>query len=1082
MFGIRRREFVKRIVSGTVLAFLLISMSMFVFNVQPINTSETIYIRANGSIDPPTAPISTVDNVTYVFTDHINEEVVIERNDIIVDGAWYTVQSSECGFNLTSVQNVTIRNTKINQCSYGVYIDASSFVNISNNTINNTSSGVRLTWSSKNNTISKNNITNCNTGIAFGHSAQYNTVTQNNITNNTQGVSLLRSSYQTFRGNSFSNNTYHLGIRGWDLYEFVNDVDTSNTVDGKPVYYWINQRDFTVPLDAGYVVLVNCSRISAQNLTLTNNGEAILVAYTSNSTISRNNVAYTDYGIYLHSATNNTVSENNITKNNRGIYVYWFSAKNTISTNNVSENTYGVYVSKSSNNTIVDNTMDSNTHTSIWLRYSSTDNMISRNNISKGIRGIELWQSSNNSVCDNSISAISSTGILLGHSYSYPTSQNSVTGNNISDAYWGIIVSSSSNCSLSNNYVVDTYWGVQLHESSNCTLSQNNLFVNYNYGVDLSNSSWCRISRNNITNGDYGVYLTQSTNNSISQNNITSNWHGIYLDDSSSSNNVSENIIDDNSGYGLYVNHSHANVITENVITRNQFGIYFDHQSENNTISENNITRNDYGVHLYRFSDRNTFSGNNLTDNEWGAIGLYFSSNSLLRNNHMTGSWRNLVLVGSSIEDYIHDIDSSNTVDGKPVYYWINRRDDSVPLNAGFVALVNSVNITVEELELVSNGDGILLVNTSRSIIADNKIGDTGSGIRLWKSSLNSIQRNNISSSHSGLLIDESLLNTVSANTIANCRYGVYLYRYSNNNTISRNAIVGSGVCGIYLWTYCNNNTFYENHIRDSIENGVRLYRSSFNLFYHNSFLNNTQQAVIDPPVYSNTWDSGYPSAGNHWGDYTGVDKYRGSFQNETDSDGIGDTPYIIDANNTDNYPLMKPYGGPHDIGITGLNISKAVVGENCSLHVTLRILNYGAQPETFNVTIKANSTAIHTEAVMLANRNSTTVTFAWNTTDLAKGNYTISAYADPVLGETDTTDNSLTDGWIIIAMIGDITGPDGWPDGKVDIRDVAAVAILYGVDYPDPRFSPNCDINNDLKIDIKDVATVAIHYGEIDP
>jgi hypothetical protein len=55
-----------------------------------------------------------------------------------------------------------------------------------------------------------------------------------------------------------------------------------------------------------------------------------------------------------------------------------------------------------------------------------------------------------------------------------------------------------------------------------------------------------------------------------------------------------------------------------------------------------------------------------------------------------------------------------------------------------------------------------------------------------------------------------------------------------------------------------------------------------------------------------------------------------------------------------------------------------------------------------------------------------------------------------------------------MVAMIGDITGPDGWPDGKVDVRDVAKVAKLFGVNYPDPKCDANGDIAHDLKIDLK--------------
>lgn len=62
-----------------------------------------------------------------------------------------------------------------------------------------------------------------------------------------------------------------------------------------------------------------------------------------------------------------------------------------------------------------------------------------------------------------------------------------------------------------------------------------------------------------------------------------------------------------------------------------------------------------------------------------------------------------------------------------------------------------------------------------------------------------------------------------------------------------------------------------------------------------------------------------YPSGGNHWTDYSGTDSYRGPYQNETGSDGIGDTPYVIDENNIDTYPLMAPFG---PLTVKGENIT----------------------------------------------------------------------------------------------------------------------------------------------------------------
>jgi PKD repeat protein len=78
-------------------------------------------------------------------------------------------------------------------------------------------------------------------------------------------------------------------------------------------------------------------------------------------------------------------------------------------------------------------------------------------------------------------------------------------------------------------------------------------------------------------------------------------------------------------------------------------------------------------------------------------------------------------------------------------------------------------------------------------------------------------------------------------------------------------------------------------------------------LFYHNNFVNNTQGVFLATPNLNMTWDDGYPSGGNYWSGYNGTDEFSGPFQNESGSDGIGDTPYLINENNRDNYPFMQP-------------------------------------------------------------------------------------------------------------------------------------------------------------------------------
>jgi nitrous oxidase accessory protein NosD len=77
---------------------------------------------------------------------------------------------------------------------------------------------------------------------------------------------------------------------------------------------------------------------------------------------------------------------------------------------------------------------------------------------------------------------------------------------------------------------------------------------------------------------------------------------------------------------------------------------------------------------------------------------------------------------------------------------------------------------------------------------------------------------------------------------------------------------------------------------------------------FHNNFINNTIHAAFYGNSYTNVWDDGYPSGGNYWSNYKGTDSHNGLYQNITGIDGIGDTPYVIDANNQDHYPLMNRF------------------------------------------------------------------------------------------------------------------------------------------------------------------------------
>jgi parallel beta-helix repeat protein len=151
-----------------------------------------------------------------------------------------------------------------------------------------------------------------------------------------------------------------------------------------------------------------------------------------------------------------------------------------------------------------------------------------------------------------------------------------------------------------------------------------------------------------------------------------------------------------------------------------------------------------------------------------------------------------------------------------------------------------------------------------------------------------------------GIFLGNSSNNSISGNTIADSRrYGMWL-EGASNNSISGNTITGSTFCGFAVESSFNNSI--SGNTITNIHWGLWLGVFSKNTFCHNNFIINDFDVAIIPQNV-NFWDNGIE--GNYWSNYGGTDP---------DGDGIGDTPYVIDANNTDNYPLMNVYWSPCDI------------------------------------------------------------------------------------------------------------------------------------------------------------------------
>lgn len=495
--------------------------------------------------------------------------------------------------------------------------------------------------SSSNNSIVGNTILNNEDGIYLYRSSS-NVVSHNNITNNYYGIRFYASSYEMLRSNSLSNNTFNLQVSGWSLLDFVNNVDTSNVVDDRPVYYWVNKQDMVVPLDAGYVTLINCTRITAQNLTLKNNGEGVLLVSTTDSTLTENSITKNGYGIKLRDSANNAVSGNNITNNSAGIY-FSSSSNCTISGNNITDNDdYGIYLSGSSDNTVFGNNIIDNDDYGIyltresrvsseeywfedyWYKESQRNNIVKNNIVGSNHTGIAIHNCGDNVCYNNSISRSGECGICL-----ISSDNNTLLQNAFSNNKYGVYLRSCSSHKLSTNTVFSNKDGICIDNSFDTVLSDNIIFSNSERGVYISLSVANVVMDNNVSKNLQGILLFATDSNSLCNNTILSNqMEGIHLN-SSSNNLLSDNTVTDN-GKGIYAIQSTHNFITGNNVSYNWYGIELN-RSFANVVTSNGVSYNWCGI-TFAVSGNNFVTGNNVSDNLYGIELVKSHFNSVLDN------------------------------------------------------------------------------------------------------------------------------------------------------------------------------------------------------------------------------------------------------------------------------------------------------------------------------------------------------------------------------------------------------------------------------------------------------------------
>jgi parallel beta-helix repeat protein len=210
--------------------------------------------------------------------------------------------------------------------------------------------------------------------------------------------------------------------------------------------------------------------------------------------------------------------------------------------------------------------------------------------------------------------------------------------------------------------------------------------------------------------------------------------------------------------------------------------------------------------------------------------------------------------------------------------------------------VIDGANYAVQGAD-AAGSRGIDLTGRSNVTVTNMEIRGFESGIYLSSASHNVLSQNDLTKNYCGIWIAASSNdNVISGNTLTSNEMWAIFLKESSDNNISENEITAHGNYTIYI-RGANGITVSENYIADN-NLGIFLWESSNNILYGNTFVDNGKHvSILDS---TNVWDNG--TKGNYWSGYE--EKYPDA--TELDGSGIWNTPYVIDENNQDNYPLKN--------------------------------------------------------------------------------------------------------------------------------------------------------------------------------
>ncbi|UCF12046.1 MAG: right-handed parallel beta-helix repeat-containing protein [Thermoplasmatales archaeon] len=547
------------------------------------------------------------------------------------------------GLRFYELQNGRADHVVISSDYEGIEIWDSSDVILSNLTISDSYKCIDIDYHSHHVSIVDSTLTSSNTGIHSFNDVKYvevsnittqgvnvgihlseclyTTITDCNLYGNSRGIEIIVSGYTTMRNNTMHDNKQGLYIGGLFGYkDYVHDIDTSNTINGDPIYYYRNQSNIVIDGSdgIGFLGFLECDNITVKNYHTKNTGNSIIMAGTHDSQILQSSFTDNTVGLDIAYCENILISDCVVDNINFGIMLlnsqYCILRNNSYV--NITEFPFEVYGNQHQMDNFIHDIDTSNTINGQPILYLVGEKNI---RITKNTEfaylalvnceKVRVVNVNFNQYISQGILIVNTTGIIRGCTASYN--------------FYGIQIVNCSDLWVLNCVARGCYHGFELWDST---------------GVKIIG---CR-----ATAGDDGFYMDTCSETLIMRCNIYKNgYQGINLYDSWDNTFFNNRFTDTNYG-GIYFKEGcYENEVCFNTITNCNFGIGIGFYDWGQNIHHNTLKRNDFtGIDLYE-SINNSITYNIVEDNGNYGILVAFDTGSQIDHNNIAGNEVGMVVV-----------------------------------------------------------------------------------------------------------------------------------------------------------------------------------------------------------------------------------------------------------------------------------------------------------------------------------------------------------------------------------------------------------------------------------------------------